>query len=94
MSFYCQEHTSVCGVRKSGKVQTPTDARSVRLFYFHAVIVCLHCPTPRPIKNGLWRIVWMCSYCTETDDNTDSYWVLYLFSVSVSLSSSGSVNEP
>ena len=28
--------------------------------------------TPRPIKNGLYRIVWRCSYCTETDIITDS----------------------
>ena len=32
-----------------------------------AIMVCLHCPTLRSIKNGLYRIVWRCSYCTETD---------------------------
>ena len=35
-------------------------------------------PKPRQIKNWLQRIVWSCSHCTETEDNTDSYWVLYI----------------
>ena len=43
-------------------------------------MVCLLCPRSRPIprqiKNGLYRIVWRCQHCTETDDNTDSHWVL------------------
>ena len=30
-------------------------------------------------KNGLYRIVWKCSYCTKTDANTYSHWVLCLF---------------
>ena len=28
---------------------------------------------PRPIKNGLYRIMWRCTHCTETDNNTDSH---------------------
>ena len=31
----------------------------------------------RLIKNGLYRIVWRCTHCTKTDNNTDSHWVLY-----------------
>ena len=31
----------------------------------------------RPIKNGLYRIVWRCTHCTETETETDSHWVLY-----------------
>ena len=27
---------------------------------------CSHCPTQNPTKNGLYRIVWSCSHCTET----------------------------
>ena len=34
-------------------------------------------PRQRPIKNGLYRTVWKCSYCTETETETDSHWVLY-----------------
>ena len=38
------------------------------------LLVCSHCPKPRPIqkqiKNRLCRIVWR---CTETDINRDSY---------------------
>ena len=37
-------------------------------------MVCSHCPTVRPIKNGLHRT--QCSYCTETDTNTGSHCVL------------------
>ena len=59
------------------------------------VMVCLHYPIPRPIKrpikNRLYTIVWMCSYCLETYC-TDSDWVYRYLSVSVSLS--GSVNVP
>ena len=44
------------------------------------LMACSHCPTPRPIKRqikkSLIRIVWRCSYYTETDINTDSHWVL------------------
>ena len=29
-------------------------------------------------KNSLYRTVWKCSNCTETDTNIDSHWVLYL----------------
>ena len=53
-------------------------------------MVCLHCPTlrsiPRQIKTGLYRIVWTCSHCTDTDDK---YRLLlgseYMFSVAVSI---------
>ena len=31
-------------------------------------------------KNGLCRIVWRCSHCSETDDNTDCRWVLPTYS--------------
>ena len=44
------------------------------------LVVCSHCLTPRPIKrpikNGLYRIVWRSSYCTDTDTNTDSHQIL------------------
>ena len=41
------------------------------------VMVCSPCPTLRPIQrpiNGLYRIVWSCSHCTDTDTDTDYYW--------------------
>ena len=44
--------------------------------------VCSHCPTPRPIqtdKNGLHRIVWRCSHCTETDIITDSHYIMLIY---------------
>ena len=48
---------------------------------FIALMVCSHCPTPRlikrVIKNGLYRIVWKCSYCIETGVITDLHWVLH-----------------
>ena len=68
--------------------------------------VCSQCPTPRPIqtatKNGLHRIVWRCSHCTDTDTDTDYYCnqlnqflsVSVSESVSVLVSVSGSVNAP
>ena len=34
--------------------------------------VCSHCQRPRPIKNRLYGIVWRCSYCTETETETDT----------------------
>ena len=47
---------------------------------FSAVMACSHCPIPQPIqrsiKSELYIIAWRCSYCTETDTNTDSHWVL------------------
>ena len=30
-------------------------------------------------KSGLYRFVWMCSHCTESDTNIDSKWVLCWF---------------
>ena len=41
-------------------------------------MVCFHYSTPRPrqIKNGLCKIVWRRSYCSQTDNNTDFHWVL------------------
>ena len=46
-------------------------------------MVCLHCldseKDTETNKNGLYRIVWRCSYCTETDTNTDSHWVWHAF---------------
>ena len=30
-------------------------------------------------KNRLYRIVWCCSYFTETDINTDSHWIWHAF---------------
>ena len=33
-------------------------------------------PIQRPIENGLKRIIWRCSHYTDTDDNTNSHWVL------------------
>ena len=39
-------------------------------------MVCSHYPTPTPTltptKNGLYRIVWRCSHCTDTDADTDT----------------------
>ena len=45
------------------------------------LMVCLHCVPPSPIKNGLYmyRLMWRCSYCSETDTNTDSHCVLHAF---------------
>ena len=46
--------------------------------------VCSHCPTPRPIqtptKNGLYRIVWRCSHCTDTDTDIDYYCTVCFYS--------------
>ena len=39
----------------------------------YSLLVCLHCPTPRPIINGFYRIVWSCLHCTDTDTDTDYY---------------------
>ena len=51
-----------------------------RYVYSTPFMLCLHYPRPRPIerriKCGLYTVVWRCSYCAETDDNTDSNWVL------------------
>ena len=47
------------------------------------------------IKNGLYRIVWRCSYCSITETDANIYWILYTLNlVSVSVLGSGSVNEP
>ena len=55
-----------------------------------------HCPTLRPmnrlIKHRLYRIVWRCSYCTQTDTNTDSIGFCANLSVSVCVSVSVSVS--
>ena len=52
----------------------------LKIFFIKVILLmlCAHWPAPRPIQsliiNGLYRIVWRCSYCTETDINTDSHW--------------------
>ena len=49
------------------------------------ITVCSHYPRPRlkpilrSIKFDLYRIVWRCSYCTETNTNTDSHQDMYTF---------------
>ena len=56
-----------------------------------SMMVCLYWQIPRrrPIKNGLYRIVWKCSYCSKTETGT-KYHSIHILSVSVS----SSVNEP
>ena len=50
------------------------------------IMVYSHCSTPEIDKNGSHRTVWKCLHYTETDINTHSYWVLYLFYRSWTLS--------
>ena len=62
-------------------------------------MACLHWLRlrPRPIKNGLKRIVWRCSYCKETDTDANFHVVaVHILSASVliSVSESGRVKEP
>ena len=62
-------------------------------------MACLHWLRlrPRPIKNGLKRIVWRCSYCKETETDANFHWVaVHILSASVliSVSESGRVKEP
>ena len=60
------------------------------------LMVYSHYPTPRPIqkaiRNDLHGIVWRCSRCTETVTNTDSHWIYW--SLSLSLSVTVGVNIP
>ena len=60
-----------------------------------AVMVSLHCLTPRPISFEACVGLWRCSHCTETEDNTDFHWVLCTCSRYLSRfrSVSGSMNE-
>ena len=41
------------------------------------LMVCLHWQTPRqrPIKIGLYRIMWRCSYWSDTQTDANFYWV-------------------
>ena len=62
-------------------------------------MACLHWLRlrPRPIKNGLKRILWRCSYCKETETDANFHWVaVHILSASVliSASESGRVKEP
>ena len=48
---------------------TNFDAFELDASYERNLMECWNCRTPKPIQNGLYRIVWRCSYCTETDTN-------------------------
>ena len=72
----------VLGVAQCEYTKSDTNVMQViqiRLRLFLDLMVSSHWqwPRPIPIKNGLQRIVWRCSHCTEIEDNTDSHWVQY-----------------
>ena len=77
----------------------PHSVHEMHLILFW-LMECSQCPTPTPIKNGLNRIVWRCSYWptqlqapTPTPTQMQMGWKPILL-VSVSVSVSGSVNTP